>query len=150
MKAERIKKGFRRLALLLAAIPLLIGAYASITGVHWTAPLPGFSPQWSIVPSTGPWTKYQKDTSEKSDRPDGPASTTIEIKGIGTVDVPADFQKMPSDKQQAMVGEIVAAFWRTYFAVPLAKTLAITLAVSLAVYAVVRAIGWVIGGFAAS
>jgi hypothetical protein len=72
----------------------------------------------------------------------------LKIDGVETVQMPPEFEWESRDRQSEIVNQIVAANWRTKFAMPLAIGLAIALAVSFAVYGIVRAIGWVVGGFA--
>jgi len=67
----------------------------------------------------------------------------LKIEGVETVQMPAEFELASTDRQSEIVNQIVAANWRTKFAVRLAMGLAITLAVSFAVYGIVRTIGWV-------
>jgi hypothetical protein len=126
MDATRISRGFHRLALFLAAIPLLIGGYFSVVYAVGEASMPP-AEVWS--------------------RP------ALKIEGFGTVPMPPGFDRLTRDEQDELVDQMATSLrpqWWANFSKALGVSLAITLAVSLAVYGVVRAIGWVVGGFAAS
>jgi hypothetical protein len=74
----------------------------------------------------------------------------LKIEGVGTVQMPPEFEGESTDRQSEILNHLVAVNWRTKFVVPLTIGLATTIAVSLAVYGLVRTIGWVIGGFDSS
>jgi hypothetical protein len=98
----------------------------------------------SSAPSTDP-------VGVPADKPwlNDPVVTLIKIDGVGNIEVLSPFEKMSHAEQQSTVDDIVAANWRSQFAIPLAIYLAISIAIAFGVYIFVRAIGWVIGGFAA-
>jgi hypothetical protein len=124
--SQRVSRGFHRLALVLAAIPLLVGGYFSVVYAVGEASMPP-AEVWS--------------------RP------ALKIEGFGTVPMPPGFDRLTRDEQDELVDQMATSLrpqWRANFSEALGVSLASTLAVSLAVYGVVRAIGWVVGGFAAS
>jgi hypothetical protein len=124
--SQRVSRGFHRLALVLAAIPLLVGGYFSVVYAVGEASMPPVE-VWS--------------------RP------ALKIEGFGTVPMPPGFDRLTRDEQDELVDQIATSLrpqWWANFSEALGVSLASTLAVSLAVYGVVRAIGWVVGGFAAS
>jgi hypothetical protein len=126
MDAMRIRRGFHRLALFLAAIPLLVGGYFSVI----------YAVREASEPPAEVWSK--------------PA---LKIEGFGTVPMPLGFERLTRDEQDELVDQLATSLrpqWWANFSKALGISLAITLAASLTVYGVVRAIGWVIGGFAAS
>ncbi|HKA65659.1 MAG TPA: hypothetical protein VKD00_08100 [Methyloceanibacter sp.] len=134
MSSQRSSRGFHRLALFLAAISLLIGTFAALLlAPDWTAPFS--SPKWSV-----------RGRSLEHHR----RLTTIQIEGIGEIDVMSPFDEMDQAQQQSTVDKIVTNYWRSKVAIPFLQGFGITIAISLAVYGIVRAIGWVIGGSAAS
>ena len=124
MDATRLS--FHRLALFLAAIPLLIGGYLSVVHAIGKA----------SEPPEEVWSK--------------PA---LKIEGFGTVPMPLGFDRLTRDERDELVDQLADSLrpqWWANFSKALGVSLAITLAASLAIYGVVRAIGWVVGGFAAS
>jgi hypothetical protein len=126
MDATRISRGFHRLALFSAAIPLLVGGYLSMVYAVGEASMPP-EEVWS--------------------RP------ALKIEGFGTVPLPPGFDRLTRDERDELVDQMADSLrrqWWANFSKALGVSLAITLAVSLAVYGIIRAIGWFIGGFAAS
>ena len=124
--SQRLSRGFHRLALFLAAIPLFVGGYLS------------------VVHAVG---EASEPPEEVWSRP------ALIVEGFGTVPMPLGFDRLTRDEQDELVDQLEASLrpqWWANFSKALGISLAITLAASLAVYGVVRAIGWVIGGFAAS
>ena len=124
MDATRISRGFHRLALFLAAIPLLIGGYFSVI----------YAVGEASMPPAEVWSK--------------PA---LKIEGLAPM--PLGFDRLTRDARDELVDQLADSLrsqWWANFSKALGVSLAITLAASLAAYGVVRAIGWVIGGFAAS
>ena len=120
----RVSRGFHRLGLFLAAIPLLVGGVFS----------------------------YFQALDEASRPPAELSKPALRIEGFGTVPMPPDFDRLMLEKQNEMVDQIAVSLrphWWIKFAEALALSLFVTLTLSAAVYGVVRAIGWVIGGFAA-
>src|SRR6476646_2027216 len=122
---QRDSRGFHRLGLFLAAIPLLIGG------------------TWSVVYALN----EAAPSSSENPTPKSSAATPSSGKNL-TIDG-VDISPVLTPDQQHEKLDRMALSWRIKFAELLAKGLTISLAVSLAVYGVVRAIGWVIGGFAA-
>jgi len=139
--SPRASRGFHRLAIFLAAIPLVIGTILSVgvaveqaneeEAYHQKVVCAGQHPErWPTAP-TGLLTDEQ-------------AGFPLYLKQVGC-----------SDKEDETVSYAEARNppefnWWASLLPPLGLGLAITLAVSLVVYALVRAIGWVIGGFAAT
>jgi hypothetical protein len=136
--AQRVSRGFHRLALFLAAIPLLLGGSLSIYVAFNLA--------------NRAWEQHQKlvcahehIAGQKPGENVFNQFDTIKLKQIGC----------SNSDDTVTVGEArnpppnlnwFAAFGSGLLLSPLPQTLA----VSLLVYGIVRAIGWVIGGFAAS
>jgi hypothetical protein len=124
--SQRLSRGFHRLALFSAVIPLLVGGYLSVVYAVGEASMPP-EEVWS--------------------RP------ALKIEGFGTVPLPPGFDRLTRDERDELVDQMAASLrpqWWANFSKALGVSLGITLAVSLAVYGIIRAIGWVIGGFAAS
>ena len=147
---QRISRGFHRLALFLAAIPLLIGIGSMIfTGIDANN---SWRRHQKLVcahehtgdpnkPWTYPWdafvaTQVSRDDPVLEDR-------EINLKPLGCSNSEYDTVKFGEALNPPEFS------WLSELAKPLSFGLGIGLAVSLAVYGVVRAIGWVIGGFAA-
>jgi hypothetical protein len=136
--AQRVSRGFHRLALFLAAIPLLLGGSLSVYIAFDLA--------------NRLWEQHQKLVcAHQHVAPQMPSENpfdqfdTVKLKQIGC----------SNSDDTITVGEArnpppnlnwFAAFGSGLLRSPLPQTLIIT----LGVYVVVRAIGWVIGGFAAS
>ena len=152
--SQRLSCGFHRLALFLAAIPLLVGLpisafwavsdfnYAAekhqkLACAHKSAGTPG--QPWTI-----PWDAFAKRQNPFDDLI--PIDNReISLKQLGCSELEYDLATYGE------VRDVSPTFnWLGIVAATLAAGLAITLAVSLAVYGIVRAIGWVIGGFTAS
>jgi len=124
--STRVSRGFHRLALFSAAIPLLVGGYFSVV----------YAVGEASMPPAEVWSK--------------PA---LIIEGFGTIPMPSGFDRLTRDEQDELVDQMAASLrpqWWANFSKALGVSLAMTLAASLAGYGVVRAIGWVIGRFAAS
>lgn len=159
---------FHRLALFLSGMSLLaVGSLFVIIAPDWNVPVPAFwsKPSTNNMPAVSVITVAPKPFDDlialsPTDEPglekairelaEMEKSKMLKIEGVETAQMPPEFEWESTDRQNEIVNQMVAANWRTKFAVPLAMGLAITLAVSFAVYGLVRAIGWVIGGFAAS
>ena len=120
-------RGFHRLALFLAAIPLIVGGY--------------FSALYALN-EAGP--ALSENPAPKSSAATPSSGKNLTIDGVDISPVPTP------DQQNEKMDRMVSPYWRIKFAELLAKGLAISLAVSLAVYGIVRAIGWVIGGCASA
>src|SRR6476646_6147880 len=119
---QRDSRGFHRLGLFLAAIPLLIGG------------------TWSVVYALN----EAAPASSENPTPKSSAATPSSGKNL-TIDGVDISPVLTPDQQNEKLDRMAAPSWRIKFAELLAKGLTI----SLAIYGVVRAIGWVIGGFAA-
>ena len=128
MASQKISRGFHRLGIFLAAIPLLIGGAASII---------------DALDQAGRPREYPISTEQLK-------QPKLNIEGVGTVPAPPSFNKLTAEQQNEMVDEIATAHWRSTFANALLLNLALTLAGALTIYGLFRAIGWVIGGFASS
>jgi len=124
--SQRDSRGFHRLGLFLAAIPLLIGG------------------TWSVISALN----EAAPASSENPTPKSSATTPSSGKNL-TIDGVDISPVLTPDQQNEKLDRIALPSWRVKFAELLVKGLTISLAVSLAVYGVVRAIGWVIGGFAA-
>jgi hypothetical protein len=134
---QRVSRGFHRLALFLAAIPLLLGGSLSVYIAFDLA--------------NRLWEQHQKllcahehVAGQKPDENVFDQFDTVKLKQIGC----------SNSDDTVTVGEArnpppnlnwFAAFGSGLLLSPLPQTLIVT----LVVYVVVRAIGWVIGGFAA-
>ncbi len=124
--SQRLSRGFHRLGLFLAVIPMLVGGFYSYV--------------YAVSEASRP-------SAEINSKP------ALHIEGYGAVPLPQGFEQLTKDEQNEIVDQIADSLrphWWIQFAETLTLGLAITLAVSLAVYGIVRAIGWVIGGFASS
>jgi len=159
--SQRLSRGFHRLALFLAGMSLLVvGSLSVIIAPDWNAPVPAFwsKPSTNNMPAVSVITVAPKPFDDPialspSDEPglenairdlaEIEKTKMLKIEGVETVQMPAEFELASTDRQSEIVNQIVAANWRTKFAVRLAMGLAITLAVSFAVYGIVRTIGWV-------
>jgi hypothetical protein len=164
--SQRASRGFHRLALFLAGMSLLVvGSLSVIIAPDWNVPAPVFwsRPSTNNMPAVSVITVAPKPFDDPialspSDEPglenairdlaEVEKSKMLQIEGVETTQMPREFEWESTDRQNEIVNQIVAANWRTKFAVPLAMGLAITLAVSFAVYGIVRAIGGVVDGFA--
>jgi hypothetical protein len=151
---QRVSRGFHRLALVLAAIPLVVGIALSVLwGIHDFQVASSKHEKLACAhakagtvgqPWTIPWDAFVKGQNPFNDL------------------IPLDNREVSLQKlgcseweyDTAKFGEIRDVSPKLnrlgVFAPPLMQGLAITLAITLAVYGIVRAIGWVIGGFAAS
>lgn len=166
MTKSRPSRDFHRLALFLAGMSLLVvGSLSAIIAPDWNVPAPVFwsKPSTNDMPAVSVVTVAPKPFDDPialspSDEPglekairdlaEMEKSKMLQIEGVENTQMPPEFEWESTDRQKC--DQIVAANWRTKFAVPLAIGFAITLAVSFAVYGIDRAIGLVIGGFGAS
>lgn len=142
--AQRVRRGFQRLAILLAAIPLLFGVVYSLgtplqmanDDLSWHQKVVCAHEHVPPVPSPPP--------TPKGPFTDEQVGLPLSLQSVGC-----------SDRDQDTVSYAEARnppdfnWWGSYgrHAAPF---LAVAAIASLALYALVRAIGWVIGGFAAS
>jgi hypothetical protein len=143
--AQRISRGFHRLGLLLAAIPLLIGVGFCLIGPPYIMANYALDRHQKLVCAhehvppipTPPPTPKGPFTDEQVGLP-------LHLKSVGCSDSDAETVSYAEARNPPSF-----SWWTSYSSVA-APLLAIAAAVSLAVYIVVRAIGWIIGGFAAS
>jgi hypothetical protein len=149
--SQRVSRGFHRLALFLAAIPLLIGIVSSVLWGFHDANLASDKHQQLVCaqnrlgtrekPWTIPWDALVK--AYESGTP--LENAEVSLKRLGCSEWEYDSVRLG----EAL--DVSPKFdWIGKFAPPSGIGFAITLVVSLALYGAVRAIGWVIGGFAAS
>ena len=138
--AQRLGHGFNRLALFLAAIPLLVGG--------------GLSLAIAIDQANDAKAMHEEQarlvcaqTALKSDVPQGYAADgRLDLQKLGCSDLPETtsyFKVLNARPPKAF------SYARSFLP-PLSIGVLLTLTIALAVYGIVRAIGWVIGGFAAS
>jgi hypothetical protein len=118
----RLSRGFHRLALFLAAIPLLAGIAVSVF--------------------------IAKETADSALQAQQVACAHVEDSAPSGGFFTKKLAEINAAESTAACARAVS--WGDQFSPRLGIGLAITLAGSLAVYGIVRAIGWVIGGFAAS
>jgi hypothetical protein len=156
----RLSRGFHRLGLFLAAIPLLVGGSLSVLNASHYAnnkeqllvcahqafgkgndPIPkGFFP----VPETEGPPAPVPQASDKSPVGLRDFNLQLSLKDVGCSSLDED------TVSYAAARDLPALNWIATFASALMPDMAITLTVTLGVYGLVRAIGWVIGGFASS
>jgi hypothetical protein len=152
--SQRLSRGFHRLAVFVAAIPLLVGAVWTISIAIGNANYASETHRkllcaynkagnadkpWSI-----PWDAFVKRENPFNDLI--PIDNReVSLKRLGCSESEYDTATYKE------VRDVTPTFnWFGVVAEPLGWGVAITIAVSLAVYGIVRAMGWVIGGFAAS
>ena len=139
--SQRVSRGFHRLGLFLAAIPLLFGI-----GYSLTTPLE--ITNYGLIDHR----EYVCAHNLLQSDPKRFWDLTGEVRGSGFIDLKA---VGCSDRDNALVVRQYVTdvppfnWWRSY-SLLVAPILALAAVASLAVYGIVRAIGWVIGGFAAS
>lgn len=150
-ESQRVSRGFHRLAVLSAAIPLLLGIIYSLWSSYQTANneldrhdklecAREHAALWPPVTTSS--VSDDEQTSSVGD--DEEMGIPLSLKSVGC-----------SDRDDDMVSYAEAAnppefnWWKSY-ARHIASILALTAAISLGAYSVIRAIGWVIGRFAAS
>ena len=138
--SQRLSRGFHRLALFLAAIPMLFRVifsayFAYEDATQGLARHKNSGCVYAFMKSNGKkfWEIYFAS-------PDG----RINLKQIGCS--VTDYESISADEIPS--GPPAFGWLGTFNS--LALSLGITLTVSLATYGIVRAIGWVISGFAAS
>ena len=139
--SHRVSPGFHRLALFLAAIPLLLGVIFSAYFAYEEA-----TRGLARHKNSGCVYAFMKSNSKTFwDIYFTSRDGRINLKQIGCS--VTDYESISADE----IPKGPPAFsWLITFFSSLALSLGITLAVSLAVYCIVRAIGWVIRGFTAS
>ena len=140
--SQRVSRGFHRLAVLSAAIPLLLGIIYSLWSSYQTAN-DELNRHHKLVCAREHAAHWPPVTTS-SDFDEEVGAIPLSLKSVGC-----------SDRDDDMVSYAEAAnppefnWWESY-ARHIAPILALTAAISLGAYSVVRAIGWVIGRFAAS
>ena len=140
--SQQISRGFHRLAILIAAIPLLVGgSIALVTGFNQAADASRdhqkmlCAHEYLARARDQPKPNYKLMFAPDSDR--------LNLKEIGCSNYEQDtvsFGEAWNPPQFNWLGVLVPTL--TY-------NLSVVLAVSLGVYVLIRAIGWVIDGFAA-
>jgi hypothetical protein len=140
--AQRVSRGFHRLAVLSAVIPLLLGIVYSLWSPYQTA--------------NDELNRHHKLVCAREHSALWPPVTTSSDSYEEEMGIPLNLKSVGcSDRDDDTVSYAEAAnppefnWWASY-ARHIAPILALTAAISLGAYGVVRAIGWVIGGFAAS
>ena len=138
--SQRVSRGFHRLGLVLAVIPLVLGAifsayFAYVDATARLARHKNSACVHAFMKSNGKrfWEVYFASPDRR-----------INLKQIGCS--VTDYESISADE----IPSSPPAFSWLNTVSSLTLSLGITLAVSLVIYGVVRAIGWVIGGFAAS
>lgn len=158
--SQRVSRGFHRLALFLAAIPLLLGGIFSVY-FAWVsageAKLPYDEQATLVCAQNAFYKKFYADLSrDEFDRRIAEKLASIQTGEVKVTD--PDLKELGCSDQSRTVSvlEIFRArapsefSWSAVFWPPLGYGLAVSLGVALVLYGVIRAIGWVIGGFAAS
>src|SRR5262252_148134 len=149
MTTKRVSRGFHRLAVWSAAMPLLVGIIYSLWSSYQTAndelnrhdKLECAREHATLWPPVT--TSSVGDETTSSVGEDEETGIPLSLKSVGC-----------SDRDDDTVSYAEAAnppefnWWESY-ARHIASILALTAAISLGVYSVIRAIGWVIGRFAA-
>ena len=106
--SQRLSRGFHRLALFLAAIPLIVGALWSII--------------WSLDEANSASSRHQQvlcahgriaaligSHEVKPDRWPPPSGPKLTIEGLGTIPVGEDFLRLSQDERTKKVDEILAS-----------------------------------------
>jgi hypothetical protein len=147
MTSPRVSRGFHRLGLFLAAIPLLWGVFYSLGDplqmanhdLDWHQKVACAHGVFQTDPKRFWTAAFAPPPAGRTDPP-----LTIDLQAIGC-------SSQADDALLIAYAENPPAFnWWTSFGAQAGFILAFAGVVSLAVYGVVRAIGWVIGGFASS
>jgi hypothetical protein len=135
--AQRVSRGFHRLGLFLAAIPLQVGGAWSIFAALNEA-------NYDLAKHQQLVCAHERVAKEKPGENIFNRFDSISLKEIGCSDGP---ETLTVDEARNNPPDFN---WLPTFGPGLVPGLPITLALTLAIYLLVRAIGWVIGGFAAS
>ena len=140
--SQQISRGFHRLAILIAAIPLLVGgSIALVTGFNQAG---AASRDHEKVLCAHEYLSRARDQPKPNYKlMFAPDSDRLNLREIGCSSDGEDtvsFGEAWNPPQFNWLGVLVPTL--TY-------NLSVVLAVSLGVYVLIRAIGWVIGGFAA-
>ena len=154
MSSQRVSRGFHRLGMFLAAIPLLVGGtWAIISALNVVSEQRSHDEQIALVCAKKQLAAKATPSDQPAEKSQGPWTfeeftqpITHDLKSLGCSDVSRNVSE-----REILDARAPAEFhYASALLLPLAVCLAITLAISLAVYGLARAIGWVIGGFAAS
>lgn len=140
--AQRVSRGFHRLALFLAAIPLLIGGVLGVDASRSYADGEQSRHQ-QLLCAHDKVASEPEDVREGMSKMGSPDKLEIDLKSLGCSDYgnPARLDEVQNPPSFSWPAAFLA-FWL--------RDLAISLAFAVAIYGIVYAIGWVIGGFAAS
>lgn len=130
--SKRVSRGFHRLAILLSAIPLIVGLIASTVVAVESA-----NNRRAALECANASVKDGKVSLGKM-----LLENMVDMAAVGCSGY------LPVSMDDAL--DPPKLFWLKYFAMALAWGLGLTFVGALVVYGLVRAIGWVIGGFAAS
>jgi hypothetical protein len=141
--SQRVSRGFHRLALFLAAIPLLVGGLLSVY-VAYPVVSHGLDQHQRLVCAHEHLDLAPAAHAPKGTLSDEDIGLPLSLKEVGCSDngnetVSYEEARNPPDFN-----------WLTVLGLAMVPLMSITLILTLAVYALVRAIGWVIGGFTAS
>jgi hypothetical protein len=142
--AQRVSRGFHRLALFLAAIPLVIGSgfFVSIAFEQTNAAKRSHDEQLELVCAQA----LAKAPTTRLIKPFDQFDASYDLKELGCSEQSRkvswhDMIDAPSAEAFSYSATLLSSLW--WYGV------GVSLGVALAVYGLVRAIGWVIGGFAA-
>jgi len=140
--SQRVSRGFNRLAIFLAAIPLVIGTILSL-GVAVQQANEEKAYQQKVVCAGQHPERWPATTAPKGSLADEQVGT-LSLKQVGC-----------SDNEDETISYSEARnppqfYWWASYANNATPYLIFAVAVSAMLYGLVRAIGWVIGGFAAS
>ena len=162
--SQRVGRGFHRLGLFLAAIPLLVGGWFSVLTAKDEARIGLYKHQQLVcahehIAQAKPY--LSDEDARRAGLPNGfELDQGNEVPSAAQKPWELNWQIRLKQIGCSEYGDETVTFkeahdppdfkWLSVFARVLGLGLAISLAVSFAVYGVVCAIGWVIGGFAAS
>jgi hypothetical protein len=141
--AQRVSRGFHRLAIFLATIPLVIGTILSL-GVAVQQANEEEAYQQKVVCAGQHPERWPPTTAPKGSLTDEQVGIPLSLQQVGC-----------SDKGDETVSYAEARnppqfYWWASYASNATPYLIFAVVVSVLLYGLVRAIGWVIGGFAAS
>jgi hypothetical protein len=147
--SSRLSRGFHRLTLFLAAIPLLVGGFFSVSAAYSVANTDLYQHQrlmcahehLGLIKSPPNDVPTPRDDSAKSKTDTfwadlAAASKSVDLKSLGYSDIEGDF--VPYEDALHPPAFIWLATFGYYALIP---SLLITLAVAFAIYALVRGIG---------
>ena len=141
--SQRLSRGFHRLALFLAAVPLLVGGWFAVLTAKDEARIALYKHQ-QLVCAHEHIAQAPAAHPPKGLLSDEDVGFPLSLKGVGCSG--NENETVTYEEARNPPG----FNWFATFTSTLMPSMAITLALSLAVYGIVRTIGWVIGGFAAS